>query len=128
MVTREEILALGLPLDDHGAIADALSVGRVKVASTPVGIGTVLAVMAPIGGDFLNALEAMSPVNSNVKWALKMIEQSTFDVGHSVTRAQLQAFADAVPTMADAINALMSVAVVADPVSSQEITHALEGK
>ena len=101
MVTREEILALGLPLDDHGAIADALSVGRVKVASTPVGIGTVLAVMAPIGGDFLNALEAMSPVNSNVKWALKMIEQSTFDVGHPVTRAQLDAFAAAVPEMAD---------------------------
>ena len=127
MVTREEILALGLPLDDHGAIADALSVGRVKVAPTPVGIGTVLAVMAPIGGDFLNALEAMSPVNSNVKWALKMIEQSTFDVGHPVTRAQLDAFAAAVPEMADGITALLNVAVQADPVSSQEVSKAMEG-
>ena len=127
MVTRDEILATGMPLDDHGAIADALSVVRVKVASTPVGIGTVLAVMAPMGGDFLNALEAMSPSNSNVKWALKMIEQSTFDVGHPVTRAQLEAFAVAVPEMADGITALLNVAVQADPVSSQEVSKAMEG-
>lgn len=128
MISLAEIQATGVPLDDHGAIAAALSVGRTRIQSTPIGIGTVLAVMAPVGGEFLNALETMGAGDANVKWALKMIEQSTFDVGHSVTRAQLQAFADAVPTMADAINALMSVAVVADPVSSQEITHALEGK
>lgn len=127
MAIRDEILALNMPLDDHGAIADALSVGRVKVASTPVGIGTVLAVMAPMGGDFLNALEAMSPVNANVKWALKMIEQSTFDVGHPVTRAQLEAFAVAVPEMADGITALLNVAVQADPVSSQDVSKAMEG-
>ena len=121
MVTREEILASGLPLDDHGALAAALSEGRAKVASTPVGIGTVLAVMAPMGGDFLNALEAMAPTNANVKWALKMIEQSTFDVGHPVTRAQLEAFSVAVPEMADGITALLNVALVPDPVTEYDI-------
>jgi hypothetical protein len=127
MITLAEILALAMPLDDHGAIADALSVGRTKVVATPIGIGTVLAVMAPIGGDFLNALETMGAVDSNVKWALKMIEQGTFDVGHPVTRAQLEAFALAAPTMATGIAALLNVAVVADPVSSQEVSKALEG-
>jgi hypothetical protein len=127
MVTREEILATGLPLDDHGALAEALSVGRTKVVSSPIGIGTVLAAMAPLGGDFLNALEQMGATDSNVKWALKMIEQGTFDVGHPVTRAQLEAFAVAVPSMADGIAALLNVAVQADPVSSQEVSKAMEG-
>ena len=127
MISLAEIQATGLPLDDHGAIAAALSVGRSRIQSTPIGIGTVLAVMAPVGGEFLNALETMGAGDANVKWALKMIEQSTFDVGHPVTRAQLQAFAIAAPAMADAITALMAVAVVANPVSSQEVTQALEG-
>ncbi len=127
MISLAEIKATGLPLDDHGAIAAALSVGRSRIQSTPIGIGTVLAVMAPVGGEFLNALETMGAGDANVKWALKMIEQSTFDVGHPVTRAQLQAFAIAAPAMADAITALMAVAVVANPVSSQEVTQALEG-
>lgn len=127
MVTLAEIQATGLPLDDHGAIAEALSVGRTKVQATPIGIGTVLAVMAPVGGEFLNALESLGSSDANVKWALKMIEQATFDVGHPVTRAQLEAFAVNVPAMADGIAALLALAVVPDPVTSQEVTKALEG-
>lgn len=131
MITLSDIQATGLPLDpaarDDGAIAAALSIGRTKVISSPIGIGTVLAVMAPSGGDFLNALESLGAVDSNVKWALKMIEQGTFDVGHPVTRAQLEAFAQAQPQFATGITALLNVAVVPDPVSSQEVTKALEG-
>jgi len=121
MITRDEILATGLPLDDHGALAEAMSVGRTKVVSSPIGIGTVLAAMAPNGGDFLNALEQMGATDSNVKWALEMIKQATFDVGHPVTRAQLEAFAVAVPSMADGITALLNVALVPDPVTEFDI-------
>lgn len=127
MITRDEILASGLSLDDHGAIAAALSVGRTKIVPTPIGIGTVLAVMAPQGGDFLNALETMGATDANVKWALKMIEQATFDIGHPVTRAQLAAFAQAAPALADGIAALLNVAVQDAPVSSQEVSKAMEG-
>jgi hypothetical protein len=127
MITRAEILALNMALDDHGALAAALSVGRTKIVPTPIGIGTVLAVMAPQGGDFLNALEQIGAQDANVKWALRMIEQGTFDVGHPVTRAQLAAFAQAAPTMADGIAALLNVAVQADPVSSQDVSKAMEG-
>ncbi len=127
MTTLAEIQATGLPLDDHGAIAAALSEGRTKIVSTPIGIGTILAVMAPSGGDFLNALEAMSAADANVKWALKLIEQSNFDIGHPVTRAQLEAFAVAQPALSGAISALLSVAIFPDPVTSQDVTKALEG-
>jgi len=116
-----------MPMDDHGAIAAALSAGRTKIVSTPIGIGTVLAVMAPQGGDFLNTLETLGAQDANVKWALKMIEQATFDIGHPVTRAQLEQFAQDAPALADGIAALLDVAVQDDPVSSQEVSKAMEG-
>ena len=42
MITYEEILATGLPLSDHGAIADALSVGKTELVKTEIGKLTVL--------------------------------------------------------------------------------------
>lgn len=127
MITVDEINATGLSLDDHGAIAEALSVGRTKVISKSIGVGTVLAVMAPAGGDFLNALEALAASDSNVKWTLKLIEQGNFDIGMPIVRAQLETFASEHVELADAINALLAVAIVPDPVTSQEVTRALEG-
>jgi len=114
-----------LPVRNDVAIAAILSVGRVITQPTPIGIGTALAVMAPAGGDFLNALETMGAADANVKWALKMIEQGTFDVGHPVTRAQLQGFAAAVPATAAAIDALLAVAESPDPVRYSTVSAAL---
>ena len=125
-LTAEEI-ALATCRKD-ASLAESLSVNRVATQPTPIGIGTVLAVMAPSGGDFLNALEGMGAADSNVKWALKMIEQGTFDVGHPVTRAQLQAFAVAAPSMAPAIEALLRVAVHPDPVSVDTVSAILNSE
>ena len=126
-LTTEEITSLDLllPLRNDVAIAAILSVGRVITRPTPIGIGTVLAVMAPAGGDFLNALESIGAADSNVKWALKMIEQGTFDVGHQVTRAQLNDFAIKAPAMSAAIAALMSVAESPDPIQVGAVSDAL---
>ena len=123
----DEIAAIDLLLPERNdvTIAAILSTGRVKTQPTPIGIGTVLAVMAPTGGEFLNALESMGASDANVKWALKMIEQSTFDVGHPVTRAQLESFAGATPEMAAAVGALLDVAEVADPIHYNAVSDAL---
>jgi len=127
MITRAEILALGMPLDDHGAIADALSEGRTKIVSTPIGVGTILKVMAPMGGMFMGALRdigATSPRtidSANVFEAVGMIDRGTFDVGDPVTRTQLEKFALAVPAMAPGITALLNVALVPDPVTEFDI-------
>ena len=126
MITLNEIQATGISLTDHKAIADALSIGRTKIATAPIGVGTVLAVMAPIGGDFLNTLETLGSTDANVKWALKMIEQGTFDVGHPVTRAQLEVFASIVPSMAEGVSKLLAVAVVQDPISINEVSAVIE--
>jgi len=129
-LTAGEISSLDPLLPDRNdvSIAAILSVGRTRTQPTPIGIGTVLAVMAPQGGDFLNTLETLGAQYSNVKWALKMIEQGTFDVGHPVTRAQLQAFAGAVPAMAPAIEALLDVAVHPDLVSVDTVSAILNSE
>jgi len=123
----DEVAAIDLLLPERNdvTIAAILSTGRVKTQPTPIGIGTVLAVMAPSGGEFLNALEAMGVSDANVKWALKMIEQGTFDVGHPVTRAQLLDFAGKAPAMSGAIAALLAVAEAPDPISFNTVSDAL---
>jgi len=126
-LTSEEIQVLDplVSLRNDVEISKILSRGRIKVQPSTIGIGTVLAVMAPSGGEFLNALESTGATDANVKWALKMIEQSTFDVGHPVTRSQLAAFAAANPTMTTAVNVLMAVAEVADPIHYNVVSDAL---
>lgn len=123
-VSIDEIRAL--PVDvtgqqDTQVIAAALSVGRTRLVERFVGIGSILAVMAPNGGAFLDALEAMAPTNSNVKWALKLIEAGRMDVGMEATRVQLTAFAQAVPEMGPGIAALLALAEVPDPVNEFEV-------
>lgn len=127
VLTQDDITAIDALLPDRNdvQIASILSSGRVTTQPTPIGIGTILAVMAPSGGDFLNALEQLGAADANVKWSLKMIEQATFDVGHPVTRAQLQVFAAAQPSMAGAIAALLAVADQPDPIHYNAVSDAL---
>lgn len=126
-LATDEIAAIDphLPGRNDVQIAEILSVGRTRTQPTPIGIGTVLAVMAPSGGDFLNALESLGQTDANVKWALKMIEQGTFDIGHPVSREQMTLFAAAQPSLADAVAALLSIAEQPDPIHYNAVSDAL---
>lgn len=125
-LTADEMAAIEPHLESRndGAIA-ALLPAAVNVVPTPIGVGTILAVMAPSGGDFLNGLEGMAASDANVKWSLKLIERGEFDIGHPVTRLQLSAFAQANPALATAISALLAVAERAEPVSINAVSDAL---
>lgn len=122
-VTIEEIR--GLPaeiLETKNAtlIAQFLPT-RISIVSKEIGVGTILAVMAPYGGDFLNALESLSPVDSNVKWSLKLIERGEFDIGHPVTRSQLLKFISENPTLSGPLFLLLKVAEIVTPVSEIDV-------
>lgn len=125
-LTADEMAAIEPHLESRndGAIA-ALLPAAVNVVSTPIGVGTILAVMAPSGGDFLNGLEGMAASDANVKWSLKLIERGEFDIGHPVTRLQLSAFAQVNPALAPAISALLAVAERTEPVSINAVSDAL---
>lgn len=125
-LTADEMAAIEphLASRNDGAIA-ALLPAAVNVVSTPIGVGTILAVMAPSGGGFLNGLEGLAAADANVKWSLKLIERGEFDIGHPVTREQLSAFAQANPALATAISALLAVAEHTELASTNAVSDAL---
>lgn len=132
-LTAGEIAAIDPHLPDRNdvAIAAILSAGRMAPVSSPIGIGTVLAVMAPLGGGFLSslrdigAMRPQTPDSANVEWTLELIRAGKFDVGLPVTRAQLQAFAAKTPAMAEAIGKLLAVAEAASPIEFNAVSDAL---
>ena len=125
-LTAEQIAAIDPYLADRNDVAiAALLPPKVVIVSTPIGIGTILAVLSPNGGAFLDALETAGQADSNVKWALKLIEQSNFDVGMDATRAQMQAFAQAAPTFSEGIAALLKTAEREDPIHYNAVSDAL---
>lgn len=125
-LTAEQIAAIEPYLAGRNDVAiAALLPPKVTIQSTPIGIGTILAVLAPNGGAFLDALEAAGASDPNVKWALKLIEQSNFDVGMDSTRLQMQAFAQATPTFADGIAALLATAERSEPIHYNAVSDAL---
>jgi len=122
-VTIEEIR--GLPAEilatkNATLIAQFLPL-RISIVSKEIGVGTILAVMSPYGGDFLNTLESLSLVDSNVKWSLKLIERGEFDIGHPVTRSQLLKFISENPTLSGPLFLLLKVAEIATPVSETDV-------
>lgn len=115
----------GLPVEilttkDSKKIADFLP-PRISIKSTQIGVGTILAAMAPAGGAFLDALEALAAVDSDVKWSFILIKAGTFDIGMRETRAQLLAFVSKNPSLAGPISALLKVAEVATPVDEMDV-------
>ena len=126
-LSADEIAAIEplLPERNDVAIADILSTGRVKTEPMRIGIGTILATMRPNGGAFLNAMEALAATDANVKWTLKLIEQSNFDIGLAATREELNAFAAAHPELSAQIAALLAVAERPDPVHYNAVSDVL---
>lgn len=125
-LTQEEIDLIEpfLSIRDDVSIANLLPKKRVLV-STPIGIGTILAFLAPSGGAFLDALEVVGQSDPNVKWALKLIEQSNFDLGMPATRVQMQAFAQAAPQFAEGIALLLTLAEKEERVHYNAVSDAL---
>lgn len=123
MITLAEIQATGLPLDDHGAIAEALSVGRTKLVVTEIGNGTILAELGIAAGNQL--LDAIYGA-PDFKYVVPLLEQGRLDIGSAVTQAALDALAVAgACTQADA-DKLKALAVKPDPVTPLEVALTIE--
>ncbi|MBC2668769.1 hypothetical protein ACFOON_15115 [Novosphingobium piscinae] len=128
MSLYDEIIASGLPLDDHGAIAEALSIGRTTIVSRPIGIGSVLDALGPVAGaQVLDTLKALSEQDRVVYWAWYLLEAGTLDIGLPTSRAQLDELAAGGVMTAAQATALKALAEIPDPVTSSMVTAALEG-
>jgi hypothetical protein len=106
---------------DHQAIADAVNVGRTKIASRIGGVGTIMDTLGADGGaTLLDNLEAMSSASSAVKWGMRLILAGNLDFGLDSTRSMITAL---VPSPAK--EALLAVAEVPDAVSEFDVRCAL---
>ena len=115
-----ELLAL---VPNTKAIADALSVGRMRIEKLNAGIGLVLETLGPdAGSQVLDSIDAMRAGNSAVKWAWYLLERGDLDFGSPATRGMISTlFAE----QADVRDALLSVAEVPDPVSEFDVRRAV---
>jgi len=121
---RDDILALGMPLSDHGAIAAALSAGRTRLVYTEVGHGTILETIGLAAGNALLDAIYATPDFRHVK---PLLEQGRLDISSALVRGALDALTAAGVITAPHAAALKALAERPDPVSSQQVTRALEG-
>lgn len=121
-----DVLEPLLAIRNDVAIATHLSIGRKRLGdSMPIGVGTILGVMAPYGGDFLNTIEALGATDANCKWTLHLIQIGTFDIALPITRVQLGFFAQSHPDLAAGLNALLALPERDDPIHYNEVSDRL---
>jgi hypothetical protein len=125
MSLRDEIIAGGFDLThrNDGAIAAALSVGRVKTVPTTIGVGSVLVTLGVgVGTMVLDSIYGQP----SLKYVAKLLDAGTLRVDLQVTKDSIQALVPAVLTQEQAAS-LINIAVVPDIVTTQQVTDALEG-
>ena len=125
MTLRDEILTGGFNLTnrDDGAIATALSTGRVKLAPTEIGNGGILEAIGMAAGNILLDVINSAPDFRHVK---SLLEQGRLRIDSALVRATLDSLVPAVLT-SDQATKLKALAEVPDPVSAQQVAQALEG-
>lgn len=109
-------------------IAAALSVGRTKLVPTEIGAGTILAALGEGGGAFLDALVEIGAVNRNVYWTMDLIRQGRLRIDLPATRAGMQGLAAAVPSLAPAVTALLTLGYESDPIDVGAVSAALNAR
>lgn len=123
-ITVAEIQATGLPLTDHGALAEALSVGRIKLAPTEIGIGTLLETLGLSTG---NALLDYLKGTPDFRHVWPLLEQGRLRADSPMVRATIDALAAGGLISVAEAGVLKALAEQPDPVTSQDVTRALEG-
>lgn len=120
MITYEEIMATGLPLSDHGAIAEALSIGRTELVKTEIGKLSILgAIGMEAGNTLLDTIDTV-PDFRHVRYPLT---NGWLDVADPTVRSML----DTLCSPEDATK-IKNLAVRPVIVSSQEVTKCLDGR
>lgn len=125
MPLRDEILAGAFDLAnrDDGAIAAALSAGRVKVVPTEIGKGRILATMGlEAGNAFLDIIDS-APDFRHVR---HLIANGWLDIGDGLTRAMVDSLVGTVLTSEQA-SALKALAEEPEVITAQQVAQALEG-
>lgn len=108
---------------DTQAVADALSVGRVKRVEFYASLGTPMKYLgAEAGATLLETMATLAESNPVVKWGFKLLERGELDLGLDSTRDMLDSL---LPV--EAASVLKGLAEVSEVVTVQDVLAAMEG-
>lgn len=127
-LTVDEIAALAplVAVRNDVDTAALLSIGRTKHDPTQIGIGTVVAVLGdPVGGEFLDALDALGETDRTVYWGMDPVRRGVLDLSVPAARASLTALKEKMPAYAEHIALLLQVGVVPDPIPFDRVSAAI---
>lgn len=111
------------------AVADVLNAAGTakRLQSRQIGYGEILNELGPAAGAaLLDKLDAAIGSNSMIKWAMKLVEAGTFDIGLSASQAQIEALRGALLTDGET-DGLKAMGYVPEIVSSSGVSIALRG-
>lgn len=117
--------ALQALVPDTVALAEALSVSRTRLKPTEIGVGMILATLAPNGGTFLDDLNTVGQTDRNVHWVMDLLRQGRFDIGMPASRAMMQQLAGTHPELASGFELLLPLGEEPDPVTEYEVRCAI---
>ena len=115
---------------DDVAIAAALSIGRTRMQSTFIGVGTIIEVLAAhgsSGGEFMDALVVVGQTNRDAYWAMSLLRAGTFDLSKTASQVQIAGLAESLPDHAAGLIALAGMANAPDPIHYIAVSNALNG-
>lgn len=129
ILERPELLAMARDaIAQTQEIADALSVGRVRLTHTEIGSGTILAQLGSAGvsgGAFLDALVAIGQADRDIYWTMDLIKQGRLRIDLPAVREGMLRLAVAVPTLAPAITELLKLGTAPDPIDELDVRRAI---
>lgn len=130
MALRDEILALGMPLDDRGAIAETLSIGRVKVGYVSREKFATWAAKTGMRAKIEDFSIASGHQLRSIALALIDVLRSPtagIDFSESENVQMLGAWVGAGELAQADADDLLAAATRDDPITSQDVSKAMEG-
>lgn len=122
-LTLEEIenIDILLPQRNDVAIAEILSIGRVKFNTREIGNGTLLEVL---GLETANNLLDVINTDPRFKYVKPLLEQGRLVIGTALVQATLSSFSPAILTI-EQVEMLKNLGVDKDPIHFNEVSNVL---
>ena len=125
MITKDDILNLGLDINNHELIAKHLSSTRTKLVKTEVGNGLIL---DTVGLDVGNTLLDLFYTDASFRYVKPLLEQGRLDISSPLARVTLDRLVGVLPGFEQQhADALKDLAKVPDLISATEVAMILEG-
>lgn len=126
-ITKEEIIAKCsaelIASRDEAAIANVVSVGRIRPSNVEIGNGTILDLLGlTVGNALLDAVNA----STSLRYAKTLLDSGRLNVGSNLVQTTIKSLVPAILTQEQS-DILCALGVESDVVSAIDVAYAMEG-